>query len=688
MSDVYIPGVRSRFNSDKIIEGLMNLERIPRDKVQSNIDTLQTQKGYWREVGVRITSLRDSARQLFSFQNPFNQRKASSSDSSVITANATREASEQSYNFTVKQTAAADRFLSQPLDERMRIEAGTYDFTVGEEKISIDYRGGTLRDFTDTINRRSRDKLSASLIAVQSGTRSLIIESKETGETKRLGFSGDMADLAVNIGISAISNDSQKSFALTEDSVQKSGTNAADISINGGIMQISPQATAVVPLNVSLGPDSGLFLRLKTQTKVEAEAVINTPKPPPGPNVTTGSVTYGGITIEGTPSSAPMPDWIPPPPPVHVDNMSVLSLTFSDGTSAPLPAITDSNDFTERQYPLADIARGKTIASLTIDNSNTHRAVSVGNIEVFDPASTGGLKPLNPVSTARDAIMTMEGIEIKRANNNIDDLIPGVTLNLRGVSDRPVELNVQTDTEAVKDAIISFVGNYNRLMAELNVLISTSGSNMPDLPQQTQRGDTRLIEELTYLSREEAQEMRERLGAFSGDVTLNTLKNNLMRTVSAPYPTALERELSLLAQIGVSTNAERIVGYDASRLRGYLQINEDNLDAALEQKMPAIKELFANDTSGDLLADTGVAFNIDALVSPFVGTGGIVSLKTSTLDSRMSQDERRISTLDRQLAAKEQELKIQYARMESAYARMEQMSNSLDNFSQQNRSNR
>jgi flagellar hook-associated protein 2 len=79
------------------------------------------------------------------------------------------------------------------------------------------------------------------------------------------------------------------------------------------------------------------------------------------------------------------------------------------------------------------------------------------------------------------------------------------------------------------------------------------------------------------------------------------------------------------------------------------------------------------------------AVNVDTLVRPFVETGGIIALKTGTIDSRIKQDESKIGTMERQLAAKEAELKLQYARMESAYSRMEQMSNSLDNFSQQNR---
>ncbi|MCL2764904.1 MAG: flagellar filament capping protein FliD [Treponema sp.] len=673
MSDIYIPGVRSRFNSDQIVEDLMNLERIPRDRAQRNIDTLQVQKGYWQEVGRRISSLRESSRMLFSFQNPFNDRIGSSTDSNVITATATREAAEQSLRFTVKQLAAQDRFLSQPMDERARIDAGNYIFTVGNEEISINFRGGTLREFVDIINRRGRDKIAASLIAVQSGTRSLLIEAKETGSENRLGFSGDAASFAMSIGMMEVSADS-RNITIDESLIQRNAANNSNVTVNEGILQAGPNSAAAIPVNIFVSDDSPLVLRLETRTRVETGDTHNVPKPPPGPDVPSGSVTYSGITIQNVPSAAPLPEFTVPAPPPRHDDMAVLHLAFSDGTTARLPAINDTSAFSARQYNLAEVARGKTIVSLNIENSNTHRDIFVGKVEVLDPDSTsGGLKPKNAVSTSRDAIILMEGIEITRSTNSIDDLIPGVTLNLRGTSERPVELNIAANVEAVKEAIISFVGNYNRLMAEINILT---------------RRDDRLIDELTYLTADEKTSMRERLGVFAGDTTLNTFRSNLLRAVTAPYPTSLERDLSLLAQIGISSNATRASGYDPSRLRGYLEIDERALDLALETKILAIKDLFASDTTGDMLADTGVAFNVDTLVRPFVETGGIISLKTSTIDSRINSDERRIATLDRQLAAREQDLRIQYARMESAYARMEQLSNSLDNFSQQNRNNR
>jgi flagellar hook-associated protein 2 len=128
-------------------------------------------------------------------------------------------------------------------------------------------------------------------------------------------------------------------------------------------------------------------------------------------------------------------------------------------------------------------------------------------------------------------------------------------------------------------------------------------------------------------------------------------------------------------------------GYDPARLRGYLEIDEKVLDAALETKLPVIQQLFGYDTDGDLIIDSGMAYSMETLSRPYVESGGFISLKTGTIDSRISQDQRRIETMDRQLASKEAQLKIQYGEMESAYNRMEQMTTSLDNFSQQSNSN-
>ena len=656
MSDISIPGIKSRFNTEKIIEDLMRIERIPKERAERNIEKLENERSYWQEVGRRTNALRDSARDLFSFRNPFSDRIVRSGDDSIITGTAIRDATEQERSFTIKQVAQADRFLSSPLEENYKVAAGAYQFTVGKEEIKFEFRGGTLKEFTDALNRRGRDILRSSLVTVKPGTRSLLIESRVKGEENRLIFGEAAMALGESTGMVGRVNDSRVDF--TDQVIRADSGNSVEI-----------------PLNYQVPLSGNWVMKYEISTETKSEGAWNPPKPPPGPSIPgTGSISYGGISIESDNSSVTLPGWTPPEQPRRTDNMDILSLKFSDGTSAALPAISDSRVFNGYQFNLGDAA-GKTIVSVNLSNNNTHRDVSIQNVQVFDPATVGGLRPLNPVSTAQDSIVSMEGIEIRRPGNEISDLIPGVTITARGASDRPVRLVVEPDREAVKNSIFELVGNYNRLMAEINILT---------------RNDDRVIEQLSYLTKDEKDEYRQRLGVFSGDSTLQQMRNALMRIITTPYPTEAERDLSLLSHIGIGSDVRRSGasgGYDPSQLRGYLEIDEKILDAAIVSNLPAIKQLFASDTTGDLLADTGVAFHIDALAKPYAESGGIIAMKTGSMSTRIAQEKRRIETLELQLLKKEAELKRQYGQMEGAYNRMEQMSGSLDRFQQQNSNN-
>jgi flagellar hook-associated protein 2 len=75
---------------------------------------------------------------------------------------------------------------------------------------------------------------------------------------------------------------------------------------------------------------------------------------------------------------------------------------------------------------------------------------------------------------------------------------------------------------------------------------------------------------------------------------------------------------------------------------------------------------------------------MDALMRPYVETGGIISSRTRTIDSQVARQERDIENFDRQLASKEAELKRKYGMMEGALGRMESSATAWENFGNQN----
>lgn len=282
--------------------------------------------------------------------------------------------------------------------------------------------------------------------------------------------------------------------------------------------------------------------------------------------------------------------------------------------------------------------------SLVIKNNNTHKKIVMSKPETIDMTASSGYIPLNPAETAADAKIKYQGITITRPSNTIDDVVPNVTLNIHAKTEKPATIAIEPDKKAAKEALITFVGKYNRLMAELNILTQTK----PEI-----------ISELEYFTEDEAKAAEKRLGMFQTEFSLANGKRALQMITSGRYPTADDAQITMMSQIGISTSASTggFAGIAANRLRGYLEIDEKTLDAALQSNMQDIKNLFGYDSDGDLVIDSGIAFAIDKNLQSFTQTGGIISSKTSTLNTRISSSQKNIETLEGKLKRKNRILK-------------------------------
>ncbi|UTC47310.1 flagellar filament capping protein FliD [Treponema vincentii] len=652
-----IPGIGAG-KYDNLIETLMKKERAPRDSAAEDLKKYEQQNAIWRKINQFSTEIREKTRDLYSFNNPFVEKTVASSNERAVTATASRDAREQTFKISINQIAQADSFLSNEVSKDFQVPKGLYTFTVGEKKLSVNWQGGKYRSFIDAVNKKGKDVIRISEIKTSPGAVSLLFESQLTGEANRLEFSDDAL-----------------SFALENGLIKKNDRLAVDVEKTE--IAVPAQTTERIAFSKSVRGSQQYVLEYTVSLQNNAD--VSAPPSGQGEQASSGgnpiyeqvgTVSYKGVTVTNAPSdSSIVPETLGlnPVPAAPVEDYNVLSLVSSRGTLIPLPPLADTAEVQTFSIPLSEYGD---ITGITVHNNNTDKTVSLAQIKVYDPKATGEYIPVNPVSQAQEASLTFEGIPVKRSTNKIDDLIPGVTLQLEDKTDKPESISIKPDPQPAKDAIIEFVAKYNRLLAEINIVTSN---------QQA------VIDEIEYFTDDERKTAEENLGALFGDTTLSSLKNNLRQIVANVYRRNIDTPIRTLSQIGISTKSDTSSALNEARLRGYLEIDEKKLDEALKNSIEDVRYLFGYDTDNDVLIDDGVAYQVFKQIDPYVQRGGIFSTRTNGLAARIKTSKDKIARYDQALEKKEQELRQKYGDMDGSLRNLQKQSDMINNFSRQNR---
>jgi len=678
MSDFSIPGISSKYNTTKLIDDLVAAERIRITKMEENISSLETTRSVWEQINRDFGSLQRSAKSLYGFENPFSEKTATSSYERVLTATATRNAPFDSYSVTVSQIATSDKFISSPLKRSYRVPPGTYTFFVADDERSLRYRGGTVEDFARRLSDRGKGLIRATSIRDTSETQVLMIEAIPTGAENRLIFEDDAKSLGLQTGMLRVARNAGATVSL-ESAIATPLNNSKlpiaheRIRLSDEGLFVQPDTTVRLPFENPVTLDEGMVLEYRYRTvEFDADEMKSLMSPgPKWPDSPEGR--FGGLVIRGAPNAFPIPSEEIEEAAQRIDNYDVLQAESAFGPYF-LPPIERTEVFKVVRVDARDLP--KQISALTLNNNNTHRAIEIADIGVFNPASRGDLEPNNPVGTADDAIIEFRGIEARRPTNTIDDLVDGLTINLKSVSQDPVDIDINPDTEMAKEGIIRFIYSYNQLITRILVFTSDNPA---------------IIDELEYLSDDERDELKEQQGTLRGEPTLNQAKNRLQGIMSSPYTTRAGRDLALLAQIGISTNASSGRGGGAinfTKLRGYLEIDEDQLNQGLQSNIDAVKDIFGMDTNGDLVINSGVAHAIDEFLTPYTRTGGLVGTRLTRIDNQIEGTQEDISDYENYLEDYEAKLRRQYGIMEATLNQLENSSRDLENFSRQQNNNR
>jgi flagellar hook-associated protein 2 len=151
------------------------------------------------------------------------------------------------------------------------------------------------------------------------------------------------------------------------------------------------------------------------------------------------------------------------------------------------------------------------------------------------------------VQAGADAEITVDGVTVYPTSNTVDDVITGVTLNLKKIaSDTTVTLTVGRDYDAVKEKIQELVTAYNEVMDTINGQLSYDVEN------------------------------EEPGGPLFGDSSLRSMKSNLTDTILNKVG-GVDDDFSTPGLVGVSIGRDGQLTIDDTTLQGYLETNFDDV---------------------------------------------------------------------------------------------------------------
>ena len=666
MSDgVFIPGLSSKYNSGDAIKRIMESKNKKLDKLEDTKKEMNEEKSLWREVRTKTMAFQDKAKKLYGHEAPFDDKISLSSDENAFAAKVTKQAEIGEYRIQIKNKASAHRIASKQLNKDYKIPAGRYQFAIGDgddDKIDIQFSGGTLASFATKLRTDSRDKLRVTVANDTSKTQVLIIESNISGEGKFIGFGNDVTKtLFKEMGFYEEFPVTDVHVGLDKSVIENTKTFENDAVINGedksARIQIKTDQEYRIPLPETVASKEGVVFEINLRTESFGIEEREKKPVPTGPRLDVqGDALVFELKIEGEPVIMDIPPYIdeddPEPEIITDDHYIVLETNRRTVTLNELNVGSDDKKLT---FELSDLLKeGESVRSVILNNKNTLKTLYAGDIRFYDREAPNGVKYKNELAAPADAVIVFDGLTIKRDKNTVDDLIPGVTLNIFDKTRKEESLKVDRDYESIVQTVGEFLGEYNQLLSMFN-------------------------DEINVAVDEETGEEKQDTGRLSKDYNVKTLVSKLRLIMMNPYTTQYGSELCNLNQIGIGTNMSG-AGFDSSKLKGILEINEDKFIDMMERYPLGIKEMFGRDNDGDMIIDSGIAYETESLLKAYtMRDRGYFDSMARGMDDKIQRQDKAISSYKDKLERDEKKLKEDFYKMEKSAAEMEESRKRFDN---------
>lgn len=253
--------------------------------------------------------------------------------------------------------------------------------------------------------------------------------------------------------------------------------------------------------------------------------------------------------------------------------------------------------------------------------------------------STGVNLGLDTLSRAHDAVVSVSQGEgaasrlLTSSSNTLDNIIPGVSIDLLSTSNQDVEINAKQDVDSIVESIQTFITAFNDLQ---NTIDESTSFNSDTLER----------------------------GPLFGDPVPDQIRNRLQRTMISQVQ-GVPETLSRLFQVGIRVGAGN-----------RLEFNEDRFRNALADSPKAVEDLFAHPETG---FGAIIQQTLDGMTDDF---DGLLTRKDNLLGDQQQALNDRIARLNQLIDGKRARLERQFANLESVLSSLQGQQSALNQLSQ------
>lgn len=329
---------------------------------------------------------------------------------------------------------------------------------------------------------------------------------------------------------------------------------------------------------------------------------------------------------------------------LDLQGATALKLSFGGGESvdiaiAPgstLNSIRDAINTNKEAGVNATIINDGTGYRLALSSKTTGADASIESFSFADAAGETVAGPFaEDAATKRageDAQLTVNGIAISSATNQIEGAIQGVTLNLTELSIADGEtatstINIERDTLKQREAINGFVKAFNDLKGTIGKLTSFNGESAA-------------------------------AGELLGDNAVRTIESRLRSVLTGGVEGG---ELSTLNQLGISLQRD-----------GTLEVDDAKLSDLVANNPQALSSFFAGDKK-----ESGLAGKLGASVEQMLGNNGVLKGAITGAENRVKSLDTRFERMEKSIDATIARYRSQFSQLDVMVSQMNSMSSYL-----------